>query len=117
MTGPDCDLDESRNLVFFDSLTDRQFGLPCAEAEVVTIPPGVTTKRFGGGRGLGLETATRIDDGHPGNVWAESKPGDTCFTLLLPLTVAPDSPLPDFSPRAFPNPTAPDIETNPTSGS
>jgi signal transduction histidine kinase len=87
---------------------------PGIPAELLTrvFDPYFTTKRFGDGTGLGLDTATRIVNRHRGNLWVESKPGDTCFTVLLPLTVAPDSPLPDFSPRAFPNVTAP--ETNAT---
>jgi signal transduction histidine kinase len=87
---------------------------PGVPAELLTrvFDPYFTTKRFGDGTGLGLDTATRIVNRHRGNLWVESKPGDTCFTVLLPLTVAPDSPLPDFSPRAFPNVTAP--ETNAT---
>lgn len=92
-------------------IRDSGRGIP-AELLTRVFDPYFTTKRFGEGTGLGLDTATRIVDGHHGNLWAESKPGDTCFTVLLPLTVAPDAPAPDFSPRPVPpvNVTAPDTD-------
>lgn len=82
-------------------ICDSGPGIPAALITRV-FDPYFTTKRFGEGTGLGLDTATRIVNHHRGNLWAESKPGDTCFTVLLPLTVAPDALLPDFSPRPIP---------------
>jgi signal transduction histidine kinase len=58
------------------------------------IPPGVqarifepffTTKPVGEGTGLGLDTSMRIVRKHQGNMRFETKPGDTCFQVRLPL--------------------------------
>lgn len=92
---------------------DSGRGIP-ARLLTRVFDPYFTTKPFGEGTGLGLDAATRIVDGHHGNLWVESKPGDTCFTVLLPLTVAPDAPAPDFSPRPVPSVhvTAPDTDAS-----
>lgn len=48
-----------------------------------------TTKPFGEGDGLGLDLARRIViEKHQGDIQVTSQPGNTCFTILLPL-VAP----------------------------
>ena len=44
-----------------------------------------TTKQVGEGTGLGLDTVARIVRKHRGNVRFESKPGDTCFQVRLPV--------------------------------
>jgi signal transduction histidine kinase len=60
----------------------------------VGIPPSVrsrifepffTTKMVGEGTGLGLDTVARIVRKHRGNVRFESRPGDTCFQVRLPI--------------------------------
>jgi signal transduction histidine kinase len=47
--------------------------------------PFFTTKPVGEGTGLGLDFAARIVDKHNGNIWVESRPGDTRFIVCLPL--------------------------------
>jgi signal transduction histidine kinase len=55
--------------------------------------PFFTTKPVGQGTGLGLDIAYRIVVGHhSGDLRLESEPGDTRFTVCLPLTErSPDS--------------------------
>jgi len=47
--------------------------------------PFFTTKPVGEGTGLGLDTVARIVRKHRGNIRFQSKPGDTCFQVRLPL--------------------------------
>ena len=47
--------------------------------------PFFTTKPVGEGTGLGLDTVARIVRKHRGNIRFDSKPGDTCFQVRLPL--------------------------------
>ncbi len=47
--------------------------------------PFFTTKGVGEGTGLGLDTVAHIVRKHRGNIRVESKPGDTCFQVRLPL--------------------------------
>lgn len=47
--------------------------------------PFFTTKPVGEGTGLGLDTVVRIVRKHRGNIRFDSKPGDTCFQVRLPL--------------------------------
>lgn len=44
-----------------------------------------TTKEKGSGSGLGLDICKQIIDKHQGEIRVESRPGDTCFTVLLPV--------------------------------
>jgi signal transduction histidine kinase len=50
--------------------------------------PFFTTKPQGEGTGLGLDTVYRIVRKHQGTVRFQSKPGDTCFQVRLPLTLS-----------------------------
>ena len=52
--------------------------------------PFFTTKAVGEGTGLGLDTVQRIVKKHRGSIQVNSKPGDTCFQVWLPLAGAPD---------------------------
>jgi signal transduction histidine kinase len=47
--------------------------------------PFFTTKEVGQGTGLGLDIAQRIVIRHRGELTVESSPGDTRFTVRLPL--------------------------------
>jgi signal transduction histidine kinase len=47
--------------------------------------PFFTTKAPGHGLGLGLDTALRIVSKHSGYITVQSKPGETCFQVRLPL--------------------------------
>jgi signal transduction histidine kinase len=48
--------------------------------------PFFTTKAPGLGLGLGLDTAQRIVSRHSGYITVQSKPGETCFQIRLPLS-------------------------------
>ena len=50
--------------------------------------PFFTTKAVGQGTGLGLDTVQRIVRKHQGNIQVNSKPGDTCFQVWLPVAEA-----------------------------
>jgi signal transduction histidine kinase len=71
----------------------------CAVVEIVDNGPGIpediqarifepffTTKKVGEGTGLGLDTVQRIVKKHKGSIQVESKPGQTCFQIWLPLS-------------------------------
>ena len=48
--------------------------------------PFFTTKTVGKGSGLGLETVRRIvENRHQGSILLHSQPGETCFTICLPV--------------------------------
>lgn len=48
--------------------------------------PFFTTKPIGEGSGLGLDIVKKIIDKHQGKISVESKPGQTCFTVELPIS-------------------------------
>jgi signal transduction histidine kinase len=55
------------------------------EAQGHVFEPFYTTKDIGDGTGLGLDIVRRIVTGHGGEVFVQSEPGETCFTVRLPL--------------------------------
>ena len=63
---------------------DNGAGIP-AGARSRIFEPFFTTKPVGEGTGLGLDTVARIVRKHRGNVRFESRPGDTCFQVRLPI--------------------------------
>ncbi len=65
-------------------IRDNGAGIPTAARSRI-FEPFFTTKPVGEGTGLGLDTVARIVRKHRGNVRFESKPGDTCFQVRLPI--------------------------------
>lgn len=63
---------------------DSGEGIP-AELNSRIFEPFFTTRAPGSGLGLGLDTAQRIVHKHNGFITAESRPGETCFRVRLPL--------------------------------
>lgn len=68
-------------------IRDDGGGIP-ESARSRIFEPFFTTKPVGEGTGLGLDTVARIVRKHRGNVRFESKPGDTCFQVRLPIHFA-----------------------------
>ena len=66
-------------------IADSGPGIP-ADIRSRVFEPFFTTKDIGKGTGLGLDIAWRIVVGrHGGEMSLESEPGDTRFTVVLPL--------------------------------
>jgi signal transduction histidine kinase len=66
-------------------IRDDGSGIPPA-VEARIWEPFFTTKDVGEGSGLGLDIVRRIVvRGHRGDIGVESRPGDTCFRVRLPL--------------------------------
>jgi signal transduction histidine kinase len=59
-------------------------GVP-REAQSRIFEPFYTTKEVGAGTGLGLDIVRRVVAGYGGEVSVESKPGETRFTVRLPV--------------------------------
>ena len=66
------------------AVSDTGVGMD-AQTQAHIFEPFFTTKPVGEGTGLGLDTVGRIVRKHRGNVRFESKPGDTCFQVRLPI--------------------------------
>jgi signal transduction histidine kinase len=63
---------------------DNGPGIP-TEIQARIFEPFFSTKAPGDGLGLGLDTAQRIVRQHRGYLHVESKPGETCFQVRLPI--------------------------------
>jgi signal transduction histidine kinase len=63
---------------------DNGPGIP-VELQARIFEPFFTTKAPGSGLGLGLDVVNRIVRMHKGFISVQSKPGETCFQIRLPL--------------------------------
>jgi signal transduction histidine kinase len=66
-------------------ITDQGPGIP-PELRSRIFEPFFTTKPVGQGTGLGLDTSYRIVQNHRGDIQFDSRPGETRFTVRLPLS-------------------------------
>jgi signal transduction histidine kinase len=68
-------------------IEDNGPGIP-KEIQSRIFDPFFTTKELGKGTGLGLSTSySIIVEKHNGEISIESKPGQTCFTIVLPINL------------------------------
>ncbi|HXY30519.1 MAG TPA: ATP-binding protein [Gemmatimonadaceae bacterium] len=74
-------------------IADSGAGIP-AEVQKKIFDPFFTTKGAGKGTGLGLEIAKRIVNRHGGTIGVTSVPGDTRFSIRLPLVPPPPAAAP-----------------------
>ena len=65
-------------------ITDNGTGIP-PEIKNKIFEPFFTTKPPGEGSGLGLDIVQKIIDKHQGKIEVESVPGETTFTVFLPI--------------------------------
>jgi len=65
-------------------IIDNGPGIP-EELQEKIFEPFFTTKPAGEGSGLGLDIVRGIVQKHEGKIQLESKPGRTCFTVVLPI--------------------------------
>lgn len=75
---------EDRNIQV--SITDTGKGIPTEFISKI-FQPFFTTKPAGEGSGLGLDIVRKIIDKHHGNIEVKSKPGQTTFTVSLPMEI------------------------------
>jgi signal transduction histidine kinase len=66
-------------------VVDNGTGIP-VEIQSRIFEPFFTTKKVGEGTGLGLDTVQRIIKKHNGSIQVDSKVGETCFQIWLPLS-------------------------------
>ena len=70
------------------TITDSGTGIP-PEIQSRIFESFFTTKPVGKGTGLGLDTVRRIvENRHQGTIALESQPGETCFSIRLPLATS-----------------------------
>lgn len=89
----------------FITVTDNGTGIPTQVMPFI-FDPFFTTKNLGEGTGLGLSLAHTLIENHGGTISAKSEPGNTVFTIELPLARSPritsskeTQPLPKPPPR------------------
>ena len=68
------------------SIADTGKGIP-KEIEPQIFKPFFTTKPAGKGSGLGLDISKTIVEKHQGEIFVESNPGSTVFTVYLPINI------------------------------
>lgn len=77
------DVSQQENYVVV-SITDSGCGIPENIRERI-FEPFFTTKIAGEGSGLGLDICRKIIDKHQGKIELESQPGNTTFSVFLPI--------------------------------
>ncbi len=68
-------------------ITDSGSGIP-AEIKDKIFTPFFTTKPTGEGTGLGLDIVNKIIDKHQGTIEVTSEPGNTVFSIWLPVSLS-----------------------------
>jgi len=69
-------------------ITDSGVGIP-QNIQLRVFESFFTTKPVGKGTGLGLDIVRRIvENRHRGSIALESQPGETCFSVRLPLAAS-----------------------------
>ena len=79
---------QEKNLLV--SISDNGKGIP-PEIIPKIFEPFFTTKPPGEGSGLGLDIVKKILDKHEGQIFVQSVPGQTTFTVSIPLTLNEES--------------------------
>ncbi len=72
---------------FIVRMTDSGLGIP-PEVKPRIFEPFFTTKPAGQGSGLGLDIVKKIIEKHQGKIQVDSIPGQTSFTIDLPIEIA-----------------------------
>jgi CheY-like chemotaxis protein len=75
----------------FITVTDNGNGIP-AHVLPFIFDPFFTTKNLGEGTGLGLSIAHTLIENHGGTISAKSEPGNTVFTIEMPMARSPNMP-------------------------
>jgi signal transduction histidine kinase len=88
----------------FMTVSDNGPGIP-AHVMPFIFDPFFTTKNLGEGTGLGLSIAHTLIENHGGTISARSEPGNTVFTIELPMARSPQ--LVNDSRETQPLPTPP----------
>jgi signal transduction histidine kinase/CheY-like chemotaxis protein len=90
------------------TVTDNGSGIPTHVLPNI-FDPFFTTKKLGEGTGLGLSIAHTLIENHGGSIYARSSPGNTVFTIELPL--APEAELSIDTRQTQPLPRPPARQT------
>jgi signal transduction histidine kinase/CheY-like chemotaxis protein len=77
-----------RGSMIFITVADNGSGIP-AHILPFIFDPFFTTKNLGEGTGLGLSIAHTLIENHGGSISAKSEPGNTVFTIELPMARSP----------------------------
>jgi signal transduction histidine kinase len=87
----------------FITVTDNGNGIP-AHVLPFIFDPFFTTKNLGEGTGLGLSIAHTLIENHGGTISAKSEPGNTVFTIELPMARSPKMPAESKETQPLPTP-------------
>jgi signal transduction histidine kinase/CheY-like chemotaxis protein len=87
------------------TVSDNGTGIP-AHVLPNIFDPFFTTKKLGEGTGLGLSIAHTLIENHGGSIYARSSPGNTVFTIELPLAPATELSIDTRQTQPLPKPPA-----------
>jgi CheY-like chemotaxis protein len=87
------------------TVADNGTGIP-AHVLPNIFDPFFTTKKLGEGTGLGLSIAHTLIENHGGSIFARSSPGNTVFTMELPLAAESELSIDTRQTQPLPKPPA-----------